>query len=69
MPFAVENLQLYQKAVDFADDVLATTEHFPRGDGFLADRLNRASDSIAGNGQRVRRSSLAVSPPRRRPQQ
>jgi len=43
MPFAVENLQLYQKAVDFADDVLATTEHFPRGDDFspFALRFNR----------------------------
>ncbi|NNF42807.1 MAG: four helix bundle protein [Phycisphaerales bacterium] len=31
MPFAVENLQVYQKAVDFADRVLAATEHFPAG--------------------------------------
>ena len=49
MPFAVENLKLYQKTVDFADQVLATTEHFPRGYGFLADQLNRASVSITAN--------------------
>jgi four helix bundle protein len=49
MPFAVENLKVYQKAVDFADEVLATTEQFPRGYGFLADQLNRAAVSIAAN--------------------
>jgi four helix bundle protein len=49
MPFAVENLTVYQKSVDFADAILATTEHFPRGYGFLADQLNRASVSIAAN--------------------
>ena len=49
MPFAVENLLVYRKAVDFADDVLAATEQFSRGYGFLADQLNRASVSIAAN--------------------
>jgi len=49
MPFAFEKLLVYQKAVDFADHVLATTEQFPRGYGFLADQLNRASVSIAAN--------------------
>lgn len=49
MPFASENLKVYQRAVDCADDVLAITEHFPRGFGFLADQLNRASVSIAAN--------------------
>ena len=49
MPFAVEKLHVYQKTIDFADAVLATTEHFPRGYGFLADQLNRASVSIAAN--------------------
>jgi len=49
MPFAVENLHVYRKSVDFADQILATTEHFPRGYGFLADQLNRASVSIAAN--------------------
>ena len=49
MAFAVENLKVYRKAVEFADQVLAATEHFPRGYGFLADQLNRASVSIAAN--------------------
>ena len=49
MPFAIENLKLYQKTVDFADLILTATEHFPRGYGFLADQLNRASVSIAAN--------------------
>ncbi len=49
MLFAIENLQVYQKAVDLADQILAVTEHFPRGYGFLADQLNRASVSIAAN--------------------
>jgi four helix bundle protein len=49
VPFAVENLKVYQKAIDFADEALATSEHFPRGYGFLADQLNRASVSIAAN--------------------
>lgn len=35
MPFAVENLKVSRKTVDFTDEVLATTEHFPRGDGFV----------------------------------
>lgn len=49
MPFAVENLALYRKAVDFADEVFTATEEFPRGYGFLADQLNRAALSIAAN--------------------
>ena len=49
MPFAVENLQVYQKAVDLADQILAVTEQFPRGYRFLADQLNRASVSVAAN--------------------
>ena len=49
MPFAVENLHAYQKAVNFADEILAEAEQFPRGYGFLADQLNRASVSIAAN--------------------
>ena len=49
MTFAVENLRLYQKSIDFADKILATTETFPRGYRFLADQLNRASVSISAN--------------------
>jgi four helix bundle protein len=35
--------------VDFADQVAALTETFPRGYGFLVDQLNRAALSIATN--------------------
>lgn len=49
MAFAFEKLHVYQRAVDFADAVAGLTEGFPRGHGFLADQLNRASLSIAAN--------------------
>ena len=49
MAFAFEKLHVYQKAVDFADEVAALAEEFPRGYGFLSDQLNRASLSIAAN--------------------
>ena len=49
MAFMFEKLEVYQKAVDFADQVATLTEGFPRGYGFLADQLNRAALSIATN--------------------
>ena len=49
MTFMFENLQVYQKAVDFADRVASLTEKFPRGYYFLVDQLNRAAVSIATN--------------------
>ena len=49
MAFMFENLQVYQKAVDFADKVASYTESFPRGYYFLVDQLNRAALSIAIN--------------------
>ncbi len=49
MGFMFENLEVYQKAVTFADGIVALTEGFPRGYGFLADQLNRAALSIATN--------------------
>ncbi len=49
MPFMFENLDVYQKAVDFTDRAVSLTEEFPRGYGFLADQLNRAALSIATN--------------------
>ncbi len=47
--FTFENLQVYQKALDFADEVATLTESFPRGYGFLTYQLNRAALSIARN--------------------
>ena len=49
MTFAFEKLIVYQRAIAFADNICAMTEKFPRGYGFLADQLNRASVSIAAN--------------------
>jgi four helix bundle protein len=49
MTFQFEKLLVYQKSVDFADQVCATTEVFTRGYGFLVDQLNRAALSISAN--------------------
>ena len=49
MTFMFEKLDVYQKAVGFADRATALTEQFPRGYGFLSDQLNRAALSIATN--------------------
>jgi four helix bundle protein len=49
MAFMFERLEVYQKAVDSADEVAAMTEAFPRGYGLLVDQLNRAALSIATN--------------------
>jgi four helix bundle protein len=49
MAFAFEKLDVYQKAVSFADSVCTLTRQFPRGYFFLADQLNRAALSIAAN--------------------
>jgi four helix bundle protein len=49
MAFMFENLQVYQKTVDFADTIASNTETFPRGYYFLVDQLNRAALSIATN--------------------
>jgi four helix bundle protein len=49
MAFMFENLVVYQKAIDFTEQVVTLTGSFPRGYYFLADQLNRASLSIATN--------------------
>ena len=49
MTFQFEKLQVYQKSVDFADQVCATAEQFSRGHGCLFDQLNRAAFSISAN--------------------
>ncbi len=37
MAFMFEKLEVYQKAVDFADRIAALTEGFPRGYWFFRD--------------------------------
>jgi len=49
MAFAFEKLNVYQKAVDFADRICGVTSNFPKSYYFLRDQLNRASLSIAAN--------------------
>ena len=49
MAFMFENLGVYQKAIDFAEQITSLTEQFPRGYYFLTDQLNRAALSIATN--------------------
>lgn len=49
MTFAIEKLLVYQKSVDFADNICSATENFHRGYGFLVDQLNRAALSISSN--------------------
>jgi len=49
MAFMFENLQVYQKAVDLADQIATLTEQFPRGYYFLVDQLNRTVLSVAAN--------------------
>lgn len=49
MAFQFEKLIVYQKSVDFADHVCASSEKFTRGYGFLVDQLNRAALSISAN--------------------
>jgi four helix bundle protein len=49
MVFAFEKLLVYQKAIDFSDQVCAATQTFPRGFYFLVDQLNRAALPIAAN--------------------
>jgi len=49
MAFTFEKLIVYQKAVDFADQICSVTSSFPKNYYFLADQLNRASLSISAN--------------------
>ena len=49
MPFMFENLDVYKKAIDIADELSTLTESFPKGNYYLSDQLNRAVLSIATN--------------------
>jgi four helix bundle protein len=48
--FNFEDLQVYQKSLDFVDLVYNTTEHFPKEEKYgLVSQFNRATTSIALN--------------------
>jgi four helix bundle protein len=49
MAFIFENLKVYQKAVDFAEQIYILTDAFPKGHYNLVDQLSRASLSISLN--------------------
>ncbi len=49
MPFLFEKLEVYQKALTFAERASTLTAGFPRGSWYLADQFNRASLSISLN--------------------
>jgi four helix bundle protein len=49
MPFMFQNLGVYQKSVDLAEQIINLTDEFPKGYYFLADQLNRAALSITTN--------------------
>ena len=49
MRFMFENLDVYQKAVDFAEQASVLTEAFPKGNYYLTDQINRAALSISLN--------------------
>ena len=49
MAFMFKNLEVYQKAVDLAEQIISLTEQFSKGFYFLTDQLNRASLSISLN--------------------
>jgi len=49
MAFMFENLEVYQKAIAFADEISDLTESFSKGNYYLVDQLNRAALSIATN--------------------
>lgn len=44
-----ENLDVYQKAIIFADEISDLTKDFSRGNYYFTDHLNRAALSIATN--------------------
>ena len=49
MPFAHERLDVYSRALDFIALADHVVEQLPRGRGYLADQLGRASTSIVLN--------------------
>lgn len=49
MAFIFEKLDVYRKAVDFADKICELTKDFEKGNYYLTDQLNRAALSISTN--------------------
>jgi len=49
VPFLFEKLEVYQKAIAFAEEIGNLTGDFKKGNFYLVDQLNRAALSIATN--------------------
>jgi four helix bundle protein len=49
MTFIFEKLDVYQKALNFAEETCELTQHFTKGNYYLADQINRAALSVAAN--------------------
>ncbi len=49
MAFMFENLEVYKRAIAFADEVSTLRNKFEKGNYSLVDQLNRAAISIALN--------------------
>jgi len=49
MAFLFENLEVYKKAIAFADEISDLADVFSKGNYYLTDQLNRAALSIATN--------------------
>ena len=49
MPFLIEKLLVYQRALDFAGRIGTLVQAFPRGESTLGDQLHRAAVSIVAN--------------------
>ena len=60
MTFMFENLEVYQKSVDFADRIVGLTENFPKGYRFLANQFNRVSLSVISNAGQPRDNAMTA---------
>jgi len=49
MSFLFEKLEVYQRAVEFAEAIFKLTNELPRGQAALADQFKRAALSISLN--------------------
>ena len=49
MAFLFEKLNVYQKVLDFADEINNISQAFPKGSWYFVDQLSRASVSISVN--------------------
>jgi four helix bundle protein len=49
MSFIFEKLEVYQRAIDFAETILKLIGELPRGQAALADQFKRAAISISLN--------------------